>query len=72
MHITMRKKEIPHEYRVRDGVHSWVYWRAALPVVLDFVSMGISSVLRQNAKGNYDIPLVGVIQAKPGSGVDQQ
>ena len=40
MHITMRKKEIPHEYRVRDGVHSWVYWRAALPVVLDFVSMG--------------------------------
>ena len=40
MHITMRKKEIPHEYRVRDGIHSWVYWRAALPEVLGFVSMG--------------------------------
>jgi len=40
VHIAMRKKEIPHEYRVRDGVHSWVYWRAALPVVLEFVSMG--------------------------------
>jgi S-formylglutathione hydrolase FrmB len=40
MHVLMRKREIPHEYRVRDGVHSWVYWRAALPVVLNFVSMG--------------------------------
>jgi enterochelin esterase-like enzyme len=40
IHIAMRKKEIPHEYRVRDGVHSWVYWRAALPTVLEFVSMG--------------------------------
>ena len=39
VHIAMRKKEIPHEFRVRDGVHSWVYWRAALPTVLEYVSM---------------------------------
>jgi len=39
VHIAMRKKDIPHEYRVRDGVHSWVYWRTALPTVLEFVSM---------------------------------
>lgn len=39
VHIAMRKKEIPHEYRVRDGGHTWTYWRAALPVVLEFVSM---------------------------------
>ncbi len=39
VHIAMRKKEIPHEYRVRDGVHSWVYWRASLPKVLEWVSM---------------------------------
>lgn len=38
VHIAMRKKEIPHEYRTRNGSHSWVYWRAALPEVLDFVS----------------------------------
>jgi enterochelin esterase-like enzyme len=37
-HIAMRKKEIPHEFRVREGIHSWTYWRAALPVVLEFVS----------------------------------
>ena len=38
MHIEMRKKEIPHEYRVRDGGHRWTYWRDALPEVLRFVS----------------------------------
>jgi enterochelin esterase-like enzyme len=40
VHIAMRKKEIPHEFRIRDGVHSWTYWRASLPKVLEFVSMG--------------------------------
>ena len=38
VHIAMRKKEIPHEFRTRDGAHNWTYWRAALPVVLEFVS----------------------------------
>lgn len=38
MHIEMRKKEIPHEYRVRDGGHRWSYWRSALPEVLRFIS----------------------------------
>jgi len=38
VHIAMSKKEIPHEYRVRDGKHSWTYWRESLPVVLGFVS----------------------------------
>lgn len=38
VHIAMRKKEIPHEYRVRDGGHTWTYWRASLPHVLAFVS----------------------------------
>ncbi|MBP7731081.1 MAG: esterase family protein [Bacteroidales bacterium] len=39
VHIAMRKKEIPHEFRIRDGGHTWTYWRTALPVVLEFVSM---------------------------------
>jgi enterochelin esterase-like enzyme len=39
VHIAMRKKEIPHECRMRDGGHTWTYWRVALPVVLEFVSM---------------------------------
>ena len=38
VHIAMKKREIRHEYRVRDGAHSWTYWRASLPKVLEFVS----------------------------------
>jgi enterochelin esterase-like enzyme len=39
IHIEMRKRQIPHEFRIRDGGHTWTYWRESLPVVLDFVSM---------------------------------
>lgn len=38
VHIAMRKKEIPHEYRVRQGGHTWSYWRESLPEVLGFIS----------------------------------
>ncbi|WP_026994487.1 alpha/beta hydrolase [Flectobacillus major] len=38
VHIAMRKKEIPHEFRIHDGGHTWTYWRTALPKVLSFVS----------------------------------
>lgn len=38
VHIAMTKQKIPHEYRVRDGRHSWTYWRASLPNVLQFIS----------------------------------
>ncbi|MGZ5190726.1 MAG: alpha/beta hydrolase [Flavisolibacter sp.] len=40
VHIAMRKKEIPHEFRVRDGAHNWTYWRESLPDVLRFISAG--------------------------------
>jgi enterochelin esterase-like enzyme len=38
VHIAMRKREIPHEFRIRNGGHSWTYWRNALPEVLEFIS----------------------------------
>ena len=38
VHIAMRKKEIPHEFRIRNGGHTWTYWRESLPTVLSFVS----------------------------------
>ena len=40
LHIAMKKKEIPHEFRVREGAHNWTYWRESLPTVLEFVSPG--------------------------------
>ncbi|OFX62435.1 MAG: 1,4-beta-xylanase [Bacteroidetes bacterium GWB2_41_8] len=38
IHIAMKKKEIPHEFRIRDGAHTWTYWRESLPTVMEFVS----------------------------------
>ncbi len=38
-HIALRKKEISHEFRIRNGGHSWTYWRESLPEVLSFISM---------------------------------
>jgi enterochelin esterase-like enzyme len=38
MHVAFRKKEILHEYRVKDGGHTWTYWRMELPLVLEYVS----------------------------------
>lgn len=37
LHAAMIDKGVPHEFRVRDGVHNWPYWRAALPEVLKFI-----------------------------------
>jgi len=38
LHKIMTAREIPHEFRVRDGAHNWTYWRTALPEVIKFVS----------------------------------
>ena len=39
VHIAMKKKDIPHEFRIREGAHNWTYWRQSLPTVLEFISM---------------------------------
>jgi len=38
VHIKMRDKMINHEFRIRDGGHTWTYWRTSLPTVLSFIS----------------------------------
>ncbi len=40
VHIALRKKGVKHEFRIRDGGHSWSYWRESLHEVLKFVSEG--------------------------------
>jgi len=37
LHIGMRDLNIPHEYRVRNGGHSWSYWRTGLYDGLKFI-----------------------------------
>ncbi|HYE57305.1 MAG TPA: alpha/beta hydrolase family protein [Rhodothermales bacterium] len=37
LHIRLKQRGIPHEYRMRDGGHTWSYWRSALPAGLRFL-----------------------------------
>jgi len=41
-YTAMRRRNIPIEYRMRDGAHNWTYWRTALPDVLRFCSTGFT------------------------------
>lgn len=38
MHNVFLKNKIPHEYRIKDGGHTWTYWRMELPLVMEFVA----------------------------------
>jgi enterochelin esterase-like enzyme len=38
LHKELVLRQIPHEYRVRDGAHTWPFWRESLPVGLKFIS----------------------------------
>ncbi|MCK3684924.1 alpha/beta hydrolase family protein [Maribellus sp. YY47] len=38
LHVKMRDLGIPHEYRVRNGSHSWEYWRTGLFDGLKYIS----------------------------------
>jgi len=37
LHLLMSDLKIPHEYRVRDGGHSWIYWRVGIRDGLRFM-----------------------------------
>ena len=32
----MKREKVDVEFRVRDGVHDWKFWREALPLILEF------------------------------------
>ncbi len=37
LHIALSEKKVPHEYRVRDGAHTWTYWRTGITDALKFI-----------------------------------
>jgi enterochelin esterase-like enzyme len=37
LHIALADKKVPHEFRVRDGGHSWTYWRTGITDALQFI-----------------------------------
>lgn len=39
LHIALMDRQVPHEFRVRDGVHSWTYWRTGIVDALQFIGV---------------------------------
>ena len=37
LHLVLKDRKIPHEFRVRDGVHAWEYWRTGIVDGLKFI-----------------------------------
>ncbi len=37
LHILLQEKGVPHEFRVRDGTHTWTYWRTGIIDALGFI-----------------------------------
>ncbi len=37
LHIMLTEKKVAHEFRVRDGVHDWKYWRTGIVDALKFI-----------------------------------
>jgi len=44
MHSLMRSKNIQHEYRVRNGAHTWDYWRSGMLEALPFIQSCFSGI----------------------------
>ena len=37
LHIALMNKKVPHEFRIRDGIHNWTYWRTGIMNALQFI-----------------------------------
>jgi len=37
LHIALTDKGVPHEFRMRDGAHTWTYWRTGIIPALAFI-----------------------------------
>lgn len=42
LNLILLDRKIPHEYRVRDGGHSWEYWRTGIIPALEFIGKGFT------------------------------
>jgi len=39
LHIALMDKQVPHEFRIRDGAHNWTYWRTGITDALAFIGI---------------------------------
>ncbi|MEJ7913621.1 MAG: hypothetical protein WKF70_10740, partial [Chitinophagaceae bacterium] len=37
LNIALVEKQVPHEFRIRNGAHNWTYWRTGITDALKFI-----------------------------------
>jgi enterochelin esterase-like enzyme len=37
LHVALMKKNVSHEFRIRNGAHNWTYWRTGITDALQFI-----------------------------------
>jgi len=42
LHVALRDQNMQHEFRMRDGAHTWSYWRSGLKAGLKFIGKSFS------------------------------
>lgn len=47
LHIVLTNKKVTHEYRVRDGGHSWNYWKSGIIDALQYITTNFSPSSKQ-------------------------
>jgi hypothetical protein len=50
----LRDLNIKHEYRVKNGAHSWDYWHKALPEALRYISNAVQNIPYPDVPANVD------------------
>jgi len=54
LHNLLRDLNIKHEYRVKNGGHSWDYWHKALPEALRYISNAVQNIPYANDPAPID------------------
>ncbi|NVO18889.1 MAG: hypothetical protein HXX13_04265 [Bacteroidetes bacterium] len=54
LHDTLRDLDIPHEFRVRNGAHTWGYWHSALPEALKYISYAVRQMQYPSEPASVD------------------
>ena len=42
LHILLTEKKVPHEFRVRNGAHTWTYWRTGITDALAYIGLSFT------------------------------
>lgn len=45
LYLAMLRQEVPLQYRMRDGAHTWEYWQVGLAQSMQFISIGFADAM---------------------------